>query len=95
MHVNPGVAASVIGVSKILDGLSDLVAGRVINKTHHKLGKARILAFAYDSGYDRLLVFDVSYACESYGICTDFVHVCYIYLVSTVCYTLTSLHSPL
>ncbi len=33
---------------------------------------------AYDSGYDRLLVFDVSYACESYGICTDFVHVCYI-----------------
>lgn len=41
MKINPATAASIIGVSKILDGISDLVAGRIIDKTHGRLGKAR------------------------------------------------------
>ena len=42
MKINPGIAAGIIGVSKFLDGISDLIAGRVIDKTHSKFGKARI-----------------------------------------------------
>ncbi|MBO6127913.1 MAG: MFS transporter [Pseudobutyrivibrio sp.] len=42
MGVNPLLASSVIGISKFLDGLSDLVAGRIIDNTHSKLGKTRI-----------------------------------------------------
>lgn len=42
MHVNAGTAAAIIGVSKFLDGLSDLVAGRIIDNTHsRRFGKAR------------------------------------------------------
>lgn len=42
MHVNAGTAAGIIGVSKFLDGLSDLVAGRIIDKTgSRRFGKAR------------------------------------------------------
>lgn len=89
MHVNPGVAASIIGVSKILDGLSDLVAGRVIDKTHHKLGKSRIwllrmipvtvvclfLIYLMPSGLSGAA--QIAYMFVTYN------------MVSTVCYTLT------
>lgn len=42
MKVDPLLASSVIGISKLLDGLSDLLAGRILDKTHHKMGKARV-----------------------------------------------------
>ena len=42
LHVDPLMASSIIGVSKLLDGLSDLVAGKIIDNTHHRLGKTRI-----------------------------------------------------
>lgn len=42
LEVDPLLASSVIGVSKFLDGLSDLVAGKIIDNTHHKMGKARV-----------------------------------------------------
>ncbi len=89
MHVNPGVAASVIGVSKILDGLSDLVAGRVIDKTHHKLGKARIWLL-------RMIPATIVSLFLMYlmpASLTGFAQILYMFvtynLVSTVCYTLT------
>lgn len=42
MRINPLLASSVIGFSKLLDGLSDLLAGRILDKTHHRLGKSRV-----------------------------------------------------
>ena len=42
MHVNVGLAAGVIGVSKVFDGVSDLIIGKIIDNTHHKMGKTRI-----------------------------------------------------
>lgn len=90
MHVNPGVAASIIGVSKILDGLSDLVAGRVIDRTHHKLGKARIWLL-------RMIPVTIICLFLMYLVpanLTGFAQIAYMFvtynLVSTVCYTLTA-----
>ncbi len=40
-HVNPGMAATVIAISRIFDGISDLVMGRLVDKTKSKYGKAR------------------------------------------------------
>lgn len=89
MHVNPGVAASIIGVSKILDGLSDLIAGRVIDRTHHKMGKARIWL---------LRMIPVTIACLFLmylmpANLTGLAQIAYMFitynLVSTVCYTVT------
>ena len=84
-----GVAASVIGVSKILDGLSDLVAGRVINKTHHKLGKARIWLLRMIPA--TIVCLFLMYLMPA--SLTGFAQILYMFvtynLVSTVCYTLT------
>lgn len=38
---DPAAAASVIAVSKIFDGISDLIMGTIVDNTHSKLGKAR------------------------------------------------------
>lgn len=39
--MNAAAAASVMAVSRIFDGVSDLVMGRVVDNTHSKWGKAR------------------------------------------------------
>ena len=40
-HVNPATAGTVIAVSRIFDGISDLVMGRIVDKTKSRSGKAR------------------------------------------------------
>lgn len=39
--MNAAAAASVMAASRIFDGLSDLIMGRVVDRTHSKWGKAR------------------------------------------------------
>lgn len=39
--VGAGIVATIIGISKVLDGLSDLVAGYILDRTHTKYGKCR------------------------------------------------------
>ncbi len=39
--LNAGVIGSLIAASKVLDGISDVIFGSMIDKTHTKMGKAR------------------------------------------------------
>ena len=39
--LNPGIVGTLIAVSKLFDGLTDIFFGSMIDKTHSKLGKAR------------------------------------------------------
>lgn len=39
--LNPGIVGTLMAVSKLFDGASDVVIGALIDKTHSKLGKAR------------------------------------------------------
>ena len=39
--MNAATAASVMAISRIFDGLSDLIMGRMVDRTHSKWGKAR------------------------------------------------------
>lgn len=39
--LNPGIVGTLIAVSKLLDGVTDIFFGALIDKTHSKLGKAR------------------------------------------------------
>lgn len=39
--VSAGVAASVLGLSRVFDGISDVIMGRIVDKTHSKYGKAK------------------------------------------------------
>lgn len=40
--LNPGIIASIVAISKLLDGISDLIVGRIVDRTKSKLGKARV-----------------------------------------------------
>jgi len=40
--VDAGVVSFIIAISKLLDGISDLIMGRIVDSTHSKLGKARV-----------------------------------------------------
>ncbi len=39
--LNPGIVGTLMAVAKIFDGISDIVFGSLIDKTHTKMGKAR------------------------------------------------------
>lgn len=39
--LNPGIVGTLIAVSKLFDGISDIFFGALIDKTHSKMGKAR------------------------------------------------------
>lgn len=90
IHIDPGLAGTVLAVSKVLDGVSDLIAGRIVDKTHSRFGKARpwllriclpmvicfIAAFSVPTGFST--VAQIAYVFVTYN------------LFSTVCYTMVS-----
>lgn len=40
--IDAGVVSTIIAISKLLDGISDLIMGRIVDGTHSKMGKARV-----------------------------------------------------
>ena len=40
--LNAGIIATILAVSKVFDGISDLIMGRIVDKTDTKMGKARV-----------------------------------------------------
>ena len=39
--LDAGIIATLIAVSKVFDGISDLIVGNIVDRTNSKLGKAR------------------------------------------------------
>lgn len=91
LGVDSKLAASVLAVSKIFDGISDLIMGRIVDKTHSKWGKARpwIMRMCIPLGISTVLMFSVPA-----GLTGTF-QLTYMFLtynlVSTVFYTAVSL----
>lgn len=87
LNVNPVTAGSIMAISKIFDGVSDLVMGRIVDKTHSKMGKARpwLLRLCVPLAVCFVLMFSVPV-----GL-TGKVQVAYMFLtynlVSTIFYT--------
>lgn len=87
LKVDPAVAASIMAVSKIFDGISDLIMGRIVDKTHSKWGKARpwILRLCVPLAVCTVLMFSVPASLAGSA------QVAYMFLtynlVSTVFYT--------
>lgn len=52
-----GISAAAVGtlmmLSKILDGVSDVLMGRIIDATHHRMGKARFWYAGNGTGFFR------------------------------------------
>ena len=84
---DPAVAASVMAISKIFDGVSDLVMGRIVDKSNSKWGKARpwIIRMSIPMGVCAVLMFSVP-ASWGGGAQAAYMFISYN-LVSTVFYT--------
>lgn len=87
LGVGAATAASIMAVSKIFDGVSDLIMGRIVDRTHSKWGKARpwILRMCFPLAICTVLMFSVPASLAGSA------QVAYMFLtynlVSTICYT--------
>ena len=87
LGVAAATAGSVMAISKIFDGVSDLIMGRIVDKTHSKWGKARpwIIRMSIPLAVCTVLMFSVP------GSLTGSMQIGYMFisynLVSTVFYT--------
>ena len=85
--VSAGAAASIIAISKIFDGISDLAMGYIIDHTHSKWGKARpwIARLCIPLAVCTVLMFSVP---SSFVGTVQLVYIFLTYnLVSTIFYT--------
>lgn len=87
VNVNAGTAASIMAVSRIFDGISDIIMGRIIDKTKAKSGKARpwMLRMSIPLAVCFVLMFSVP-ASISTPLQTAYMFLTYN-LVSTICFT--------
>lgn len=87
INADAAIAASVIAISKIFHGISDLIMGRIVDKTKSKYGKARpwILRLCVPFAISAVLMFSVP---ESLSGKYMFIYMFLTYnLVSTVFFT--------
>lgn len=85
--VNAAAASTIIAISKIFDGVSDLVMGRIVDGTHSNLGKARVwlLRMCIPMAVAVILLFSIP---SSFTGMVKYVYIFVIYnLVNSVFYT--------
>ena len=85
--LDAGIIATLIAVSKVFDGVSDLIVGNIVDRTHAKLGKARtwLLRMCIPFAVATLLLFWVP---ASFPTAVKYVYVFIMYnMVNAVCLT--------
>lgn len=85
--LDAGIIATIIAVSKIFDGISDLIMGNIVDRTHSKLGKARVwvLRMAIPFAIATFLLFFVP---QNFPTAVKYVYVFIMYnIVNAICYT--------
>ena len=85
--LDAAVISTLIAVSKLFDGVSDLVVGRMVDNTRSKLGKARpwLLRMCIPFAIATILLFFVP---QNFPSTLKYVYVFIMYnLVNTVCLT--------
>ena len=85
--LNAGIIATILAVSKIFDGVSDLVMGRIVDRTNTKMGKARVwlLRMTIPFAISTMLLFFVP---QNFPDAVKYVYVFLIYnITNAVCLT--------
>ena len=85
--LDAAIIATLIAVSKLFDGVSDLIVGNIVDRTNAKLGKARtwLLRMCVPFAVSLLLLFWVP---SSFPTAVKYVYVFIMYnMVNTVCLT--------
>lgn len=90
-----GVSAAMVGtimmLSKFLDGVSDILMGRIIDATHHPMGKARFWYFvsALPTALFTFLLFNVP---AGFSETTKYIYIFVVYtLMGAVFYTMSNI----
>jgi GPH family glycoside/pentoside/hexuronide:cation symporter len=85
--VDAAVVSIIIALSKVFDGVSDLIMGRIVDKTHSKMGKARVwlIRMCIPMAISTVLLFSIP---ASLTGMIQYVYLFVVYnLVNTVFYT--------
>lgn len=85
--LDAGIIATLIAVSKVFDGVSDLIVGRMVDNTHSKMGKARVwlVRMCLPFALSVLLLFFVP---QNFPEFVKYIYVFLMYnIVNTVCLT--------
>lgn len=85
--LNAGIIATILAVSKVFDGVSDIIMGRIVDKTHTKMGKARVwlLRMCIPFAVSTILLFFVP---QSWPDGVKYVYVFLLYnITNAVCLT--------
>lgn len=79
--LNAGIIATILAVSKIFDGISDLIMGRLVDNTNTKMGKARVWLFrmCIPFAVSTMLLF---YVPKGFP---DMVKYVYVFLIYNIC----------
>ena len=79
--LNAGIIATILAVSKVFDGVSDLIMGRIVDRTNSKMGKARVwlLRMCIPFAVSTMLLFFVP---QNFP---DMVKYVYVFLVYNIC----------
>ena len=85
--LDAGIIASIIAISKVFDGISDLIMGNIVDRTHSKFGKARVwlMRMCIPFAIATVLLF---YVPQSFPTMAKYVYVFIFYnIVNAVFYT--------
>ena len=85
--LDAAIISTIIAVSKVFDGISDLIVGRMVDNTKSKMGKARpwLMRMCIPFAIATLLLFFVP---QSFPAAVKYVYVFIMYnIVNTVCLT--------
>ncbi len=85
--LDAGIIASIFAVSKVFDGVSDLIVGRMVDNTNSKFGKARVwlLRMCLPFALAVLLLFFVP---QNFPTMVKYIYVFLMYnIVNTICLT--------
>ena len=79
--LNAGIIATILAVSKVFDGISDLIMGRIVDNTNTKMGKARVwlLRMCIPFAVSTMLLFFVPQGFP------DMVKYVYVFLIYNIC----------
>ena len=79
--LNAGIIATILAVSKVFDGISDLIMGRIVDNTNTKMGKARVwlLRMCIPFAISTMLLFFVPQGFP------DMVKYVYVFLLYNIC----------
>lgn len=91
LGISAGVVGTLIAVSKVLDGITDIFMGQVIDRTHNKMGKSRFWLFVstFPLAICTYLLFNVpAYFTEN----TKYIYIFIVYtLLGAVFYTMNNI----